>query len=132
MTTFGERMKFIRKKRDLSQAKLAELMGLSVQTISRWECNGGMPDISQIVPLSKILGTSTDFLLGLNESEKDEIDAMWKRIDEGLEPRSENLRGCDLIRLNYESVRELVKKYPMNIQLVHAAAYYGLKHLLNI
>ena len=62
--TIGQRIKLYRKEKNFTQGQLAELIGVSTQAISKWETDTGMPDISQIVPLAKVLEISTDKLLG--------------------------------------------------------------------
>ena len=64
------------RKEKRYQSDLAELVGVSTQAISKWETNVGMPDISQIVPLSRALGTSTDELLG-NQNKRREYEKQW-------------------------------------------------------
>lgn len=72
MESFGKRLKTIRMEKGLSQSETAEKLGVSVQTVSRWECDSAMPDIVQIVPLAKLFGTTTDILLGFNADEDEE------------------------------------------------------------
>ena len=67
---FGQRLKRIRKEVGVSQAYVADHIGVSVQSVSNWECDNTMPDISQIVPLAAILSVSTDYLLGVGTDEK--------------------------------------------------------------
>lgn len=74
--TIGDRIRAYRKEKAFTQSDLAELVGVSTQAISKWETNGGMPDISQIVPLSRALGTSTDELLG-NQNKRREYEKQW-------------------------------------------------------
>lgn len=62
--TVGQRIKLYRRDRGLTQSELAELIGVSMQAVSKWETDVGMPDISQIVPLARVLETSTDMILG--------------------------------------------------------------------
>jgi transcriptional regulator with XRE-family HTH domain len=52
MIRFGQKIKKIRTDAGFSQAYLAELIGVSAQSVSNWECDNTMPDISQIVPLA--------------------------------------------------------------------------------
>ena len=59
MTTIGQRIKNFRKNIGLSQADLAAKIGVTAQTVSKWECDVGMPDIIQIVPLANVLDVST-------------------------------------------------------------------------
>ncbi len=56
MKTISENIRFFRKKRKLSQRELAELLGVSYKTVSKWETGVGLPDIQIIVPLSQALG----------------------------------------------------------------------------
>ena len=62
--TIGQTIKLYRKEKAFTQGQLAELIGVSTQAISKWETDAGMPDISQIIPLAKVLDISTDKLLG--------------------------------------------------------------------
>ncbi len=66
--TIGQTIKLYRKEKALTQGQLAELIGVSTQAISKWETDSGLPDISQIVPLARVLEISTDKLLGHTDS----------------------------------------------------------------
>lgn len=55
-----------RKKQKLSQERLAELVGVSRQTISNWEVGETMPTAKQITLLAEIFQITTDELLGVN------------------------------------------------------------------
>ncbi len=63
MKTISENIRFLRKQRRLSQRELAEILGVSYKTVSKWETGAGLPDIQIIVPLSQALGVSTDAIL---------------------------------------------------------------------
>lgn len=83
--TIGETIKFYRKEKDMTQGQLAELIGVSTQAISKWETDSGMPDISQIVPLAKVLEVSTDKLLGYTDATYDkELGDIRKVIEDRL------------------------------------------------
>ena len=70
MLSFGQRLKMLRCEANLSQSELADAIGASVQSVSRWECDSNMPDISLLLPLSVVLGVTTDCLLGAGTNEK--------------------------------------------------------------
>ena len=55
MKNIGLRIKELRKKNDLTQEKLAEYLGVTYKSVSKWECGLTMPDLALIVPLSKAL-----------------------------------------------------------------------------
>ena len=61
--TFGERLKKYRQEKRLTQQDLADLLGVSNKTVSRWESDGGYPDVSVLVPLARALGVTVDDLL---------------------------------------------------------------------
>ena len=63
----GKKIKNLRIKKGLTQEELSELLYVTPQAISKWERGLGYPDISQIVPIAKIFGVSTDTLLGADE-----------------------------------------------------------------
>ena len=53
----------LRKKAGYSQEELAEKMGVSRQSVSKWEGALSIPDLDKILLLSEIFGVSTDYLL---------------------------------------------------------------------
>ena len=71
MEQFGERIRYLRKQNNLTQEKLADFLGVTYQSVSKWECGTTMPDISMIVPLAKIFNVSIDELFGINSIEND-------------------------------------------------------------
>jgi len=81
MLSFGQRLKLIRKESRITQAELAEKLMVSVQAVSKWECDNTMPDVSQLVPLAAILGVTTDCLLGVGGDEKADRERLYKEID---------------------------------------------------
>lgn len=60
---FSERLKTFRKQKGLTQQQLADLLNISNKSVSRWESEGGYPDIELLPPLAKALGVTVDELL---------------------------------------------------------------------
>ena len=58
----------IRKQRKMSQAKLAEKLGVSRSTVSMWEIGASQPDNDNLLQLAQILNISLDALLGNDAS----------------------------------------------------------------
>ncbi len=54
----GATVRALRETKHLTQAELAEKLGVSSKTISKWETGKGLPDISLLQPLSGALGIS--------------------------------------------------------------------------
>jgi len=64
----AEKIIKLRKQQGWSQEDLAMHMGVSRQSVSKWESMASIPDLDKIVKLSELFGVSTDYLL------KDEVD----------------------------------------------------------
>ena len=62
--SFGENLQRLRKKNQLSQEALAEMLGVSRQAVSKWELGDGYPEVDKLLHLSKKLNISLDSLLG--------------------------------------------------------------------
>ena len=62
--SFGENLKKLRKRANLSQNELANLLSVNQYNISFWEIGRSEPNIEQIIKLSEILNIPTDYLLG--------------------------------------------------------------------
>lgn len=60
---FSISLKRLRKNKQLSQEQLAQIMGVSVQAVSKWECSLSYPDIELLPLLAQTLGVSVDTLL---------------------------------------------------------------------
>lgn len=66
---FADKIIELRKKNGMTQEELAEKMGVSRQSVSKWEGAQSIPDLEKILRLSELFGVSTDYLL------KDALDA---------------------------------------------------------
>ena len=84
-----------RKKNGWSQEELADRLGVSRQSVSKWEGAQAVPDMKKIVQMSEIFGVSTDYLL------RDDIEIPaapeTAPVDNGLE---ETVRVVDLAEAN--------------------------------
>lgn len=64
----AEKVVSLRKKEGWSQEELADKLGISRQSVSKWESGASIPDIDKILLMSSLFGVSTDYLL------KDELE----------------------------------------------------------
>ncbi len=79
MTT-GEKIAALRKKKNLTQEQLSEILKVSRQSVSRWEMDAAFPETEKLIKLSKLLDCSIDYLL--NEELQEEVCA-----NRGISPR---------------------------------------------
>ncbi len=86
----GERITELRKSKNLSQEELAEQLGVSRQSVSKWETGVSIPDTDKAVAMSRIFGVTADFLL-TGESNNSDLASGGvvynkEKIYEGAEP----------------------------------------------
>ncbi len=67
METFAERLKELRKEKNLSQTQLAKATGLSHTAIVYYETAKRIPNANAIIILAKFFNVTTDYLLGATE-----------------------------------------------------------------
>lgn len=77
----ADRLVELRKEHKLSQEALAEKLGLSRQSISKWERAEASPDTDNLIALAEVYGITLDELLGNNEP---------KERKQETQPQSEN------------------------------------------
>lgn len=63
--TFGERLKELRKEKNIGQIELAKQLGVGKSIISLWEKNECEPTLSKLVVIAKFFGVTTDYLCGI-------------------------------------------------------------------
>lgn len=59
----AERIQYLRKQKGFSQEELADKVGVSRQAVSKWEINQSIPDLKNIIIMSEIFETTTDYIL---------------------------------------------------------------------
>jgi len=59
----SEKIYYCRKRSGLSQEELAERLGVSRQSVSKWETGAALPEIDKLASLAAVFGVTTDWLL---------------------------------------------------------------------
>lgn len=96
MLPIGDIIRSLRNGQNLSQEKLARKIGVNKSTITLYENGTRMPSIRKLIALSKALGVTTDYLLGLNNGENTYLDVT------GLTPKQ--IESLNLIIANYRAL----------------------------
>ncbi len=65
--TLGQRIQELRKAAGLSQEGLGEALGVSRQAVSKWESDGGIPELDTLIAMSRLFGVTVGALLGVEE-----------------------------------------------------------------
>jgi len=124
----GAKIKMLRKRDDITQERLAEVLGVTNQAISRWESESGYPDIEYISPIANFFNVSTDYLFDHDIAEK------RKKIDEYCEQFDAHYREWKPAQERVDMMRQALAEFPAEekllIRLANALYYkwceYGL------
>lgn len=116
MVSLSERLKTLRKAKDMTQEQLAEYMGISPQAVSRWETGATSPDISALPQIADLFSISIDELLGYDEAERQK--EISKVIADAEEQINKNITEKPITEL-----RKALNKYPNNDKLLTCLMY---------
>ena len=79
---FAENFKQLRKEKGITQEKIADVLGVSSQSISRWELCICYPDIEMLPSIANYFGVTVDYLLSNDPHSKEKDRALfWEKID---------------------------------------------------
>lgn len=62
MIHFNEKIKKLRKQKDMTQSQLAEVLSVTIQSVSKWETGRSFPDITLLPVIARYFGISMDEL----------------------------------------------------------------------
>lgn len=103
----GNNIRTLRRAADMTQDELAEKLGVTFQTVSRWENGGSYPDIEFLPAIADIFEVTVDHLLGNNQEEcEKQLKDLVKRIGNAVRNR-ENDTVTALLR----EVRRDMRQY---------------------
>jgi len=88
MTDFHQRLRLLRSDRKLTQARVAELLGVSPRVYTRWEKGDAVPLFATVVKIADILNVTLDELAGRQELtpgeariKNPELHRLYKKVD---------------------------------------------------
>ena len=106
MLQIGEKIKTLRKQKNISQEVFAGYLGVTFQAVSKWENGITLPDVTLIPAIASFFGVSTDELFDFNRYETE------KRVEEIV---CEHSRYWNTDKKKAEQIiRDGLKKYPGN------------------
>ena len=111
----GEKIKALRKAKNISQEALAKVLGVTFQAVSKWETNTTAPDVTLIPSIASFFGVSIDELFDYNvfENEK-KIEAICR---EAASCRFDDPSRAEAI------LREGLKQFPSNETMLTVLVY---------
>ena len=112
----GKNLRQLRRDRDLTQEELAEVLGVSYQSVSRWENDTCYPDMELIPMIASFFSVTVDQLLGVNQAlEEQKVEAYLEQFQDAIS--SGDITSC------IEIARKGVTEFPGNFALMNKLMY---------
>ncbi len=110
----GEKIKQLRQRDGRKQEDLANALGVSPQAISRWEANGGYPDMELIPAIANYFNISIDELFGYSKDRGDKLKAILSKADKAIGENGDLTECVEMLRAAIEEFPSEPKLY-MNL-----------------
>ncbi|MBQ8238391.1 MAG: helix-turn-helix transcriptional regulator [Oscillospiraceae bacterium] len=107
--TLGDRIKECRLKAKLSQEKVAELVGVSRQAVTKWESGLSAPNTDNLFKLAEVLGTTVDFLITAENDTRSVAEQVYQMIKDEAAGKEAEIRHQRL--LNFYAVLGVLAGY---------------------
>lgn len=124
-------LKELRKRKQMTQKELADIMNVSFQTISKWENGKALPDISYLPALAKCFDVELEVLLGMKSVEEDELEHYTQQ--DYWKCRMECTKDWKIVFYNEDYFAFLVRdvwKIDRPVKILDCACGYGYLGLL--
>ncbi len=129
--SLGQKIRELRHRDGRTQEVLAEALGVTSQAISRWEANGGYPDMEMLPAIANYFHISIDELFGYSSDREEKINAILKKADRILENQGRIIVGTisDDIKECADMLRSASEEFPNEpkilLRLAKALNMYG-------
>lgn len=77
----GEKILIERKKSGLSQGQLADMLGVTRQSVSKWESGAAVPELAKLVAIAEVFGVSLDYLVREQEPRSEDTARLEEKLD---------------------------------------------------
>ena len=108
----GKQIKILRNRDGVTQDRLAEVLGVTSQAISKWENEIGYPDIEYIIPIANFFNVTIDQLFGHDRSESE------NKINEYCEKLDEMHRNWVDVNTRINLARQALAEFPADEKLL--------------
>ena len=132
----GTTVKKLREGRNMTQTELAEMIGVSSKTVSKWETANGLPDISLLQPLAQALGISVIELMNGEQITNQNRSANMLRCKFYVCPVCGNvlhalgdaLVSCCGITLPPQETEEVDEEHTLTVESVEDEHFISIHH----
>ncbi len=112
----GEKIRELRRRDGRKQEDLANAIGVTCQAISRWEANGGYPDMEIVPAIANYFHVSIDELFGYDGNREDKIRKILDDAEKAI-TSNEDMTAC------VEMLRDAVEEFPTETRLLQSLGF---------
>ena len=117
--TIGKKIKDLRKRDNRTQEDLATALGVTCQAISRWESNGGYPDMELVPAIANYFHVSIDELFGYHGDREAQIQAIVDKANAAINALGGFLgEGNGDLTDTVEMLRNALEEFPNELELM--------------
>lgn len=120
----GEKIKQLRQRDGRKQEDLASVLGVSCQAVSRWEANGGYPDMELIPAIANYFNVSIDELFGYSKDREEKLRSILEKAEEALNAQADMTECVEMLR---SAAEEFPSEPQVLIKLGYALSIHGWK-----
>ena len=88
------RIREIRMAKKMSQVELANILGVTKQSVSNWENDNIQPSIEMLIKLAKALSVSSDYLLGIDERRFLDVTGLTESETQHIQFLIDDIKNC--------------------------------------
>ena len=120
----GEKIKNLRARDGRKQEDLANALGVSPQAVSRWEANGGYPDMALLPAIANYFNVTIDELFGYSKDRQEKLKAILSKAEAAINDQGDMTECVEMLRAAAE---EFPSEPQVLIQLGYALSLHGWK-----
>lgn len=120
----GSKIKELRKRDGRKQEDLANILGVTCQAVSRWEANGGYPDMEMIPAIANYFNVSIDELFGYSKDREEKLKTILANAEKAISEQGDMTECVEMLRAAAEEFPSEPKVF---VHLGSALIEYGWK-----
>lgn len=117
----GEKIRELRRRDRKKQEELAMALGVTSQAVSRWEANGGYPDIEILPAIANYFHITIDELFGYDSDRQTKLQSYIEQADR-LQKQGDNVRLIAFLR---NAISEFPSEWQLEFRLANALISMG-------
>lgn len=107
----GTKIKELRKRDGRKQEDLANALGVTCQAVSRWEANGGYPDMEMIPAIANYFNVSIDELFGYSKDREEKLKRILEKAEKAINEHGDMTECVEMLRAAAEEFPSEPKVY---------------------